>query len=204
MKSWLKKLHGWGLKWANTRYSWLAMFVCAFADASFLPLPTPMFFIGLALLNIANTYKFALSGTMGAVVGAVAGYLIGHFAWLNADGGFTGIAMFFFNYIPGFSIESYEKIRDLYTKWDFWILFFAGYTPIPYKYFSISSGLFNLNLLMVLVATLIGQGIRFFVLGYLVIKIGPEIKRLFERNIKTIAVVSSLGVILAIILIILI
>lgn len=191
MKEWFKKLHIWGLKWANTPYSWMAMFACAFADASFFPLPTPMFFIGLALLNIANTYKLALSGTMGTVFGAVAGYLIGHFAWLNAEGGFTGLAQFFFQYIPGFSVEFYEKIRSLYIKWDFWILFSAGYTPIPYKFFSISSGVFNLNPLMVLTATLIGQGIRFFLMAYLIIKLGSAIKELIKKSIKPIAYIAT-------------
>lgn len=201
MNDWIKKLHAWGLKWAHTKYSWIAMFVCAFADASFFPLPTPMFFIGLAVLNIANTYKLALSGTIGTVLGALLGYSIGYFAWLDANGGFTGIAQFFFHYVPGFSVEFYEQIRVLYARWDFWILFSAGYTLIPYKVFSISSGVFNLNLFMVLAATLLGQGIRYYLLAYLIVKIGPKIKILIERNMKLIAIVSSLCIATLIIII---
>ncbi|NJK85734.1 MAG: hypothetical protein HC906_06970 [Bacteroidales bacterium] len=120
------------------------MFICAFADASFFPVPTPMLFIGLALLNIKNTYKLAVSGTLGTTAGTVIGYIIGYFAWTTSSGDFTGIAHFFFKFIPGFSVDVYEKIRILYLKWDFWILFTAGYTPIPYKLFSISSGVFNI------------------------------------------------------------
>ncbi len=201
MKIWIKSLHDWSLKWAHTKYSWIAMFVCAFADASFFPLPTPSFFIGLAILNIANTYKLALSGTLGTVFGAVLGYSIGHFVWLNADGGFTGIAQFFFEYIPGFSVEFYEQIRVLYARWDFWILFSAGYTPVPYKVFSISSGVFNLNFFMMLFATFLGQGIRFFILGYLIVKIGPQIKGMIARNMKAIAIASSLSIAALIIII---
>jgi membrane protein YqaA with SNARE-associated domain len=201
MKNWLKNLTTWGLKWANTKYSWVSMFVCAFADASFFPLPTPLFFITLSLLNIKCTYKFALTGTMGTVFGALLGFSIGHFAWLNSQGNFTELAQFFFKYIPGFTVELYDKIRNLYIKWDFWILFTAGYTPIPYKFFSISSGVFHLNLFMVLGATFIGQGIRFFLLAYLIIKIGPEIKKIFKRNIKAIAIISSLCLIVIVVLI---
>lgn len=94
MKSWFKRLHVWSLQWANTKWSTWALFICAFADASFLPLPTPMFFITLILLNVSKAYKYALFGTLGTLFGAIVGYSIGHFAWLNMNGEFTGFAQF--------------------------------------------------------------------------------------------------------------
>jgi len=201
MKKKLHKIYKWAFRFANTRYSWLVMFVCAFADASFFPLQTPLVFIGLALFNIKNTYNLALYGTLGTVIGTILGYGIGHFAWLNGEGEFTGVAMFFFNHIPGFSIEMYEKIKALFIKWDFWILFSAGFTPFPYKLFSISSGVFNLNLAIVLIATLVGHGIRFFLLGLIIKKAGRGIKKLFSRNMKPVAIAYALSIIIIIVLI---
>ena len=199
MNNWLKKLHIWSLQWANTKWGTWSLFICAFADASFLPLPTPMFFLALALLNITKTYKYALFGTLGTLSGAIAGYSIGHFAWLNMHGEFTGLAQFLFNNIPGFSEEIYNKIHILYSKWDFWILFIASFLPLPYKIFSISSGVFDINIFIFCIATLISQGIKFYLLALLTIKLGPEVKKLFEFNLKPIAIIATACIAIAIV-----
>jgi membrane protein YqaA with SNARE-associated domain len=200
MKNWFKKLHDWSLLWANTKWGVWALFICAFADASFLPLPTPMFFVALTLLNITKAYKYALYGTLGTLFGAIAGYSIGHFAWLNSNGEFTGLAQFLINHIPGFSEIVYSKIQVQFAKWDFWILFIASLIPVPYKIFSISSGVFDINIIMFCIATLISQGIKFYLLVLLIIKIGPEVKKLLEFKLKPIAIIAT--VCLAIIIVV--
>ena len=191
MKNWFKSLHIWSLQWANTKWGIWALVICAFADASFFGLPTPILFLALALLNIKKAYKYALFGTLGTLAGAIAGYSIGHFAWLNTDGEFTRLAQFLFNNIPGFSEAGYDKIQILYAKWDFWILFVATALPLPFKIFSISSGVFDINLLIFCIATLISQGIKFFLLAILTIKLGPEVKKLFEFNWKPVAIIAT-------------
>lgn len=178
------------------------MFLCAFADASFIPLPTSMFFIGIALLNTTKTFKIAWSALGGTILGMLAGYLLGHFAWQNAAGEYTQLAQFFFHYIPGFSHEFYEKIRFLYSKWDFLILLTAGYSPVPMQFFSISAGVFSLNVLMLLLATVLGQSLRFFVMGYLIQKLGPEVKRFFDGKMKAIAILSSVSILAALVILI--
>ncbi len=191
MKNWFKKLQDWCLQWANTKWGAWALFICAFADASFLPLPTPMFFLALSLLNLTKAYRYALFGTLGTLFGAIVGYSIGHFAWINANGDFTGLAQFLFNHIPGFSEAVYNKIQFQYARWDFWILFIAPFIPVPYKIFSISSGIFDINLFLFCSATLIAQGIRFYLLAFLIIKIGHEVKKLFEFKLKHIAIIVT-------------
>jgi len=199
MNNWFKKFHVWSLQWANTKWGTWSLFICAFADASFLPLPTPMFFLALALLNITKTYKYALFATLGTLSGAIAGYSIGHFAWINMHGEFTGLAQFLFNNIPGFSEEIYNKIHILYSKWDFWILFIASSLPLPYKIFSISSGVFDINIFIFCIATLISQGIKFFLLALLIIKLGSEVKKLLEFNLKPIAIIATACIAIAIV-----
>jgi membrane protein YqaA with SNARE-associated domain len=112
------------------------------------------------------------------------GYFAGHFAWLDAQGNFSGFAQFMFNHIPGFSENVYNSIQLLYEKWDLWILLFASFMPLPYNIFSISSGVFDVNLFMFSLATFIGQGIRYYLMAFLIIKIGPEVKKLFEYRVK--------------------
>ncbi|MEI7500758.1 MAG: VTT domain-containing protein [Bacteroidota bacterium] len=188
MKNYIKRLHVWSLHWATTKWGLLALFLCAFADASFLPLPTPMFILTLTLLNVTKAYKYALIGTFGLLCGAIAGYFVGHFAWLNDHGDFTGLAQFMFNQIPGFSEIAYNNIHALFEKWDLWILLFASFMPLPYNIFSISSGVFDVNPLMFILATLIGQGIRFYLMAFLIVKMGPEVKKLFEFKLKPVAI----------------
>jgi membrane protein YqaA with SNARE-associated domain len=201
MKSWFKRLHTWSLQWAGTKWGIWALVICAFADASVLGLPTPMLFIALALLDVNKVYKYALFGILGTLCGAVAGYSIGHFAWLDANGDYTGLAQFLFNNIPGFTESGYNKIHILYAKWDFWILFIAGFLPLPYKIFSISSGVFDINIFVFCFATFISQGIKFFLLAFLTRKLGPEVKKLFEFNWKPIAIVATACIAAAIVLI---
>ena len=199
MANLIKRLRTWSLQWANTKWGMLALFICAFADALVLPLPTPVFFLALALLNIKKAYKYALAGTLGIMTGALVGYSIGHFALLNTNGEFTGLAHFLFSYIPGFSEASYNRIHILYTEWDFWILFIAAFLPVHFNIFSISSGVFDINIPIFCVATLIGQGMKFYLLALLTIKLGPEVKKLFEFNWKPIAIIATAFIALAIV-----
>jgi membrane protein YqaA with SNARE-associated domain len=201
LKNWLKRIHTWSLQWAGTKWGVWALFICAFADASLLGLPTPILFVALALLNIKNAYKYALFGILGTFSGALAGYSIGHFAWLDMNGEFTGLAQFLFNNIPGFSETGYNKIHILYAKWDFWILFIAAALPLPYKIFSISSGLFDINIFIFCIATFISQGIKFFFLAVMTKKLGPEVKKLFEFNWKPIAIIATACIAIAIVVI---
>lgn len=191
MNNWFKRLHVRSMQWVNNKWGMWALFICAFADASFLPLPTPMFFFALALLNTSKAYKYALTATLGTLSGAIVGYSIGHFAWLNVNGEFTVLAQFLLNHIPGFNEAVYNQIHLQYTRWDFWILFIAPYIPLPYKLFSISSGIFDLNVFMFCIATLIGQGLRFFSLAFLIIKVGYKAKRILEFNFKPIAIIAA-------------
>jgi len=191
MKGWFKKLHVWSLQWANTKWGAWSLLICAFADASFIPLPTPLFFSTLTLLNIKKANNYALLATLGTLLGAIAGYSIGHFAWLNANGDFTGLAQFLFDYIPGFSEGVYNKIQIQFVKWDFWILFIASFILVPYKLFSISSGVFDINIFIFCFATLISQGIKYILLALLIIKIGPEAKKIFEFKLNPIVIKAT-------------
>lgn len=184
MSKWVKSIHFWILQRTNTKWGAWILFGSAFADASVLGLPTPVFLLTFALINITKAYKYALFATLGMITGAMAGYAIGHFAWITLNGEYTGIANFFFNNIPGFSVDNYDKIHNLFEKWDLGILFLAAALPLPYKIFSISSGVFEVNIFIFCLATMISQGIKFFLLAILTIKLGPEVKKLFEFKLK--------------------
>lgn len=185
--NWFKQMYDWVLGWAQTKYGTIALFIFAFSESVFFPIPPDILLIALALGAQSKAFKFAMICTTGSVVGAIVGYAIGHYAWISADGEFTAFAHFFFNTIPGFSIAIYDNIKALFAKWDFWVIFTAGFTPIPYKVFTIASGVFDINLAMFFTASLISRGARFFLIAYLIFKFGPNIKSFIDRYLNLLA-----------------
>jgi membrane protein YqaA with SNARE-associated domain len=197
MKDLYRKLNIQELIQANTRYAISVLFFMAFADAAFLPVPVTTFFIFLVLMYNTRAIHYTLSITLGTIAGAVAGYSIGHFALLNAQGDTSSFLQFLFNHIPGFSGDGFARIQTLYSKWDFWIIFSASLTPIPYGVFSISSGLFGINLSIFLIATIISQGLKFFLLAFLSVKLGPRIKHLFKFRLHPAVIIASVCIVIA-------
>ena len=191
MNNWYKRIHAHTLELANTKWGIWVLFICAFADASFLPLPVTTIFLILALLNVKKTFKYALFVVFGTIAGASAGYLIGHYAWIKPNGQFTGLVQFLFNHIPGFSEDAYNKIHHLFVRWDYWILCAAAFTPVPYGVFSILSGVFEMNVLFFLLATFVTQGIKFSFLALITAKLGVQVKKYTELSWKPAAILTG-------------
>ena len=93
--------------------------------------------MALCLGAIKKALRFAAIATVASVVGGVGGYLIGWGAW-------EALGDFFFNYVPGVTPEAFQRIQELYDRFDFAAVFIAGLTPIPYKVFTLSAGIFSI------------------------------------------------------------
>jgi membrane protein YqaA with SNARE-associated domain len=111
----LRKMYDWVLKWAETPYGPMALFILAFAESVFFPIPPDVLLIALALGSAQKSFRFALNCTLGSVLGAFVGYGLGHYTWIAANGEFTGFANFFFNNIPGFSVDLLNSIKALFN-----------------------------------------------------------------------------------------
>jgi membrane protein YqaA with SNARE-associated domain len=177
----MKRLYNWVLNWAYTPYASVAMFMLAFFEAIFFPVPADILLFVLVLGCREKAFRYALYTTIGSTSGALAGYLAGHFAWVNGGGDFTGFANILFNNIPGFSKDMFNNIKELYDQWDFWIIFTAGFAPVPYKIFTITAGVFDMNLLLFIILSLISRGARFFILVFLLRRYGPPVKHFIEN-----------------------
>ncbi|MCJ7555268.1 MAG: DedA family protein [Ignavibacteriaceae bacterium] len=184
----LKKLYDWVLHWAETPYGAPALFLLAFAESSFFPIPPDALLIALVLGSTTKAFRFASICTIGSITGALLGYSLGHFLWWTPAGEFTGIAEFFFANIPGFTNQTFYKIEEMYKAYDFWIIFTAGFTPLPYKVFTISSGAFNINIVMFIIASVISRGARFFLVAFLIWKFGPQIKGFIDKYFNWLAI----------------
>lgn len=183
----LRKIYDWILHWAETPYGPIALFLLAFAEASFFPIPPDALLIALVLGARKKAFGFALNSTIASVLGAFLGYAIGFFIWWAEPNEFSAVAVFFFDHIPGFTHEVFYRVKALYDQWDFWIIFTAGFTPIPYKVFTITSGAFEINLLMFTIASIISRGARFFIVAGLIYAFGPKIKEFIDKYFNWLA-----------------
>jgi len=184
----MRKLYDWVLHWAETPYGPLALIILSFAEASFFPIPPDILLIALALGVRKKSLLFALYCSLASVMGAMFGYGIGHFIWWSDVQQFSGVANFFFNNIPGFTYELFNKIQLMYEQWNFMIIFTAGFTPIPFKVFTISAGAFDINFIMFVIAGLVSRSARFFLVGWLIYKFGEPIRRFIDKYFNWLAI----------------
>lgn len=168
----LRRLYEWVLGWANTPYGTPALFVLAFAESSFFPVPPDVLLIALGLSKPSLAFYYASVCSIGSVVGGLAGYGIGWSVWQIVDD-------FFFKYV--FSQETFQSVVNLYTKNTFWAVFAAGFTPIPYKVFTIAGGACGVPLLTFTVASILSRSARFFLVALVINKFGSRAKELIER-----------------------
>ena len=176
----VRQLYDWVLHWAETPYGGPALFVLALAESSFFPIPPDPLLIALCLGAASRSLRFALIATSASVLGGMIGYGIGAGAWDLAE-------PWFYQYVPGVSPEAFEQVQVQYDRWDFWAIFFAGLTPIPYKVFTLSAGVFSINFGIFVVASVLSRSIRFFVLAGLIFKFGKPIGSFIDRYFNLLA-----------------
>lgn len=187
----LRRIYDWVLHWADTPYGGIALFALAFAESSFFPVPPDVLLIALCLAAQTKAFRYAAICTAGSLLGALAGFGIGYFIWLTASGEFTSVANFFFEHVPGFTVDAYENIKGYYDDWNFWIIFTAGFTPIPYKLFTVSAGAFDINLPMFIIASILSRGGRFFLIAFLIWKYGQRIERFIDKYFNLLAILFT-------------
>lgn len=147
------------------------LFILAFAESSFFPIPPDAILIPLALLNPSKAIFLGILTTIASVLGGAFGYLIGY------KGGRPIVKKFI-------SDEKLYKVKLLYNKYDVWAVSIAAFTPLPYKVFTIAAGLFELDFKRFMVASFLGRGGRFITLGVLIHFFGPTIKPFLEKNFE--------------------
>lgn len=178
----VRRLYDWVLHWAETPYGPTALFLLAMAESSFFPIPPDPLLIALCLGAAGKSFRFAAVATLASVVGGVIGYGLGAGFWHVAEG-------WFYSYVPGVSPEAFDRVQALYDQYDFWAVFLAGLTPIPYKVFTLSAGVFSVNFFVFVVASVLSRGLRFYILAALIYRFGPPIARFIDRYFDLLAMV---------------
>ncbi|MBI5328519.1 MAG: DedA family protein [Deltaproteobacteria bacterium] len=174
----IKRLYQWVLHWAHTPYGTWALFILAFTESSFFPIPPDVLLIALAISIPAMSFRYALICSVGSVIGGLFGYFIG---WQLMD--IIGSPIIRFYNLA----EQYEVVRRSYEEHNALIVFIAAFTPIPYKLITITAGAFEVNILTFTIASLVGRSARFYLVAWLIHRFGQRIREFIEKyfNILT-------------------
>jgi len=165
------------LGWASHPHAERYLGILSFAESSFFPIPPDVMLAPMCLARRDRAWRFALLTTLASLAGGVLGYGIGYFLfemiepWLHRMG-----------YWP-----AYLRVSEWFDTWGVWAIFVAGFSPIPYKIFTISAGVVMLNLPGFVVASLIGRGARFFLVAGLVVAGGARMESVLETYVERIA-----------------
>lgn len=184
------KLYTKVLKWAQHPKAERYLFALSFAESSFFPIPPDVMLAPMAMTKPAKAIYFATLTTLASVLGGIAGYLIGalfyqSIAFVLNEGGMW--------------YEYYRQVNIWFTEWGVWAIFIAGFSPVPYKIFTISAGVLQMAILPFVLASLVGRGARFFLLALLMKWGGKKMEQkllLWVDRIGWSLVVFLLGILL--------
>jgi membrane protein YqaA with SNARE-associated domain len=177
------------LAWAAHRHAPLYLAGMSAAESIFFPIPPDVMLAPMTLAQPRKWFRFAAICTIASVLGGLVGYLLGHYAlelvmpWIERAG----------------HADTFTRIQGLFERYGFWIVFVAGFTPIPYKIFTIASGAAGMALLPFTLGSLVGRGGRFFLVAGAIRLGGERLERLLYRYIEWVGwgVVALLAVLIA-------
>ena len=146
----------------------------SFAESSFFPIPPDVMLIPIALAKPTSWKYYALLTTIASVLGGILGYAIGYwlFDWLEPQLNDWGYQ------------HTIELAKSWFKEWGVWVVFAAGFSPIPYKVFTITAGALSMLFLPFVVASFIGRGARFFLVAGVVAYFGPKMEHLVLKYIE--------------------
>ena len=172
----LYRLKAWVESFAQKSYATWALFVIAFVESSFFPIPPDVLLIALSVTRPKRSFWYAAICTAGSVTGAFLGYYIGY-ALFETVG--SRIVEFY-----GFS-DQFQVVLDKYRENAWLAIFVAGFTPIPYKVFTIAAGFKEtIDLATLALASLVGRASRFFLVGGLLYVFGPKMKEYLDKYLE--------------------
>lgn len=214
--SWIRKLISWMLHWVKTPYGVLALFIIAFAESSFFPIPPDVLLIALVLGLPKKAFYFAAVCTIGSVMGGMFGYFLGYeffgaVNWIMAH--IVGESHWFgvmhpsaipllldgyqFYFYPAGSPYAEDsslflQVKHLYDENAFLAVFAAAFTPIPYKIFTVTAGYFHVSFPILIIASILGRGGRFFLVSTLLYFFGLPMKKLIDKYFELFALVFGI------------
>ena len=179
------------LQWASHPHAPRYLGALSFAESSFFPIPPDVMLAPMALSKPNNAWYFALLTTVTSVLGGVAGYFIGYFL-------FEELGQPLIEFYD--AQESFEEAKQWFDAYGVWVVFIAGFSPIPYKLFTLTSGVLSLALIPFILASTIGRGARFFLVEGLIYWGGERFANFLHQRIDLIGWITVAVIVLGLVL----
>ncbi|MBI4147682.1 DedA family protein [Candidatus Woesearchaeota archaeon] len=182
----LRRLYDWVVSWGHTRYGTWALFVLAFVESSFFPIPPDVLIICLCMSNNNKAFWFAAVSTVGSVLGGLFGYVIGY-AFYEALAKPLIAALHYEHY--------FNLVGQSFTDNAFLAIFGAGFAPIPYKVFTIAAGFWKIDLSVFVLASIVGRASRFSLVAGLMYFFGKRMSTFIDRYFNVLSLLLFIIVI---------
>ncbi|MCB9025758.1 MAG: VTT domain-containing protein [Bdellovibrionaceae bacterium] len=186
-----RKLYDWVMNWAENEKSIHFLCLLASCESVFFPIPVDPFLMAVSTAKPKKAIGYALLASIFSVLGGGLGYFLGHLFW-------EGSQDFFFNYI--FSPEKFQLVLNKFQENAFWTIFMAGFTPIPFKVFTLAAGVAHIALIPFFLGSLISRTLRFCIEGGLIYFYGPKIRAFIELYFERITMAIGAIIVVAIII----
>ena len=163
-------------RFTKSRLAYPFIFILCFLESIIFPFPQEVFMIPMMASDRDRIFKIAWFALLGSLFGAIAAYFIGMYL-------FESIGMYILNLYD--LNESFSNFSDQVSEFGFLYVFIGGFTPVPFKIVTLSSGFIGINFLIFIAASIISRSIRFFLIGYIIWKFGEDIMKSFEKRLNT-------------------
>ena len=177
------------LSWSGHPHAPWYLAGLSFAESSFFPIPPDVMLAPMTLARPARWHRLAFLTTITSVLGGLAGYAIGYFAldliepWLRSSAYWDG----------------YVEVQGWFETWGFWAVLVAGFSPIPYKLFTISAGALAMFLPLFAIASFVGRGARFYLVAWLIRTGGPAMESRLRQHVELLGWIAVVLVVLAVV-----
>lgn len=170
----LRKLYDFTMALAATRHAERGLAGVSFIESSVFPIPPDVLLIPMVLAERAKWLRYAFVCTVSSVLGALLGYFIGAFLYETVG---EAVLRFYGKE------DAFQEVAAWYNSWGGWGVLFAAVTPFPYKVLTIFSGATGLNIPIFILVSILGRGLRFFLVAWLLYQFGPPIRTFIEKNL---------------------
>lgn len=173
------------MTWSRHRHASRYLAGLSFAESSFFPIPPDVMLAPMSMAKPDSAWRLAAITTIASVVGGLFGYLIGFFAIEAIEPLLMDIGYH----------EKYLTAKSWFDEWGFWAIFIAGFSPVPYKIFTITAGVISMSILPFIVASLIGRGSRFFLVAGLMAWGGEKMEKKLHQYVDLLGWLTIIAVV---------
>jgi membrane protein YqaA with SNARE-associated domain len=176
---WVRQIYDKCLLWVQSPYGVWALFFIAVAESSFFPIPPDVFLMVLCIAVPAKSFRYATICAVGSVLGGMLGYGLG-LGFMDT----VGVKI-----LEWYGLhDKYEVVQNLYRQYDALAVGAAGFTPLPYKLFTITAGAFKINFVTFVLVSIVSRSARFFLVAAFIYKFGAPVRHFIERYFNLLSI----------------